>query len=257
MKIPEEVIRRVAKLAGIPGDPYVGEGRTVMQVQEELLSASKKLSEHYTSNEAKITPRSIANLSITIELLELVGDDLQRPVIPLPPIQPGEQPPSTPRTFAAEVASLIYLTHRAVAARNKQPVAKKVEHHAGELIKHLKAFNDLPALSENDEILWKIAALRGRAAFVGRTKVRHQLGWVRRDFVEGLRWAAKEAGGRLTLNRRKEGGTLVDAIVSLRPYLPEELRAGMSFATLRRMVRSPRRICVAQTSKKALKKTLI
>ena len=176
-----------------------------------------------------------------------MGDNLQRPVIPLPPIQPGEQPPSRPQTFAAGVGRLIYEAHRAAAARTKQPIAKKIEHHAGELIKHLKAFNDLPALSENDDILWKIAALRGRAMLVGRTEVAQQLTWVRRDFIEGLRWAAKEAGGRLTLNRRKEGGTLVDAIALLQPYLPEELRAGMSFATLRR-------ICAAQNSKKRPKK---
>src|SRR5262249_17002648 len=104
-----------------------------------------------------------------------------------------------------------------------------------ELIRHLKSFNDLRALSQTDEILLRIEALRHHVRLVSHTKERQQLGWVRRNFVEGLLWAAKKAGGRLTLNRRKEGGSLVDAIALLRPYLPKELRAGMSFATLPRI----------------------
>jgi hypothetical protein len=96
VKVPEEVIRQVAKLADIPGDPYVGEGQTVAQVQEELLSAIEKFRDYSESNEAKLTPRSVAHLSRAIELLEFTLDALQHPVIPPPPIQPGEQPPSIP-----------------------------------------------------------------------------------------------------------------------------------------------------------------
>lgn len=247
MKIPEEVIRQIAKLADIP--PCGGEALTVAQPQEKLLNTVKKIDEHYKSNEA--TPRNIARLRVSVERLTLIIDALQHPVPPHRPIVAeggrwrDKQPPIIPQTFAAQIARLINEAHRAVAARNKQPVAKKIEHHAGELIKHLRAFND--PLSENDEIFCRLAALQRNTKLVSHTRVRHQLGWVRRNFVEGLRWAAEEAGGRLTLNRRKEGGTLVDAIVLLRPYLPEELRAGMSFATLRR-------ICAAQISKKRSRK---
>ena len=162
-------------------------------------------------------------------------DRFEDPATTYSPIRPGEQPHIIPQTFASGVAQLIYEAHKAIAVRNKQPVARKIEYHASELIRHLKSFNDLRALSQTDEILLRIETLRHDVRLVTRTKVRQQLGWVRRNFVEGLLWAVKKAGGRLTLNRRKEGGTLVDAIALLRPYLPKELRAGMSFATLRRI----------------------
>jgi len=239
VKVPEEVIRQVAKLADISGDP---EGLTPAQLQEKLLNTIKKIDEYYKSNKA--TPRSIARLRVSHERLELLLDALRVFSSTDELAEPAaRQPPIIPQTFAAKITHLIYEAHRAVAARNKQPAAKKIDHLAGELIKHLRAFND----PENDEIFLRMAALRSRTGAVSRTKVRQQLGWVRRNFVEGLRWAVGEAGGRLTLNRRKEGGTLVDAIVLLRPYLPEELKAGMSFATLRR-------ICAAQISKKRSRK---
>jgi hypothetical protein len=220
----------------------------VVQLQEELLNDLKKLAKYYesmtpTSRDAAKLPRNMAQIAGMGDTLRVVQYNLEHPAVPHRPIRPGEQPPVVPQTFAKKVAQLIEGAHRAVAVRNKKPVAKEIEYHVNELIKQLRAFN----ASENDEVFWALGRIRLRAMLVGHASVRQQLGWVRRDFVEGLRRAAKEAGEGLSLNRRKEGGPLADAIALLLPYLPTELRSGMSFATLRR-------ICVAQNRGKRLKK---
>jgi hypothetical protein len=54
-------------------------------------------------------------------------------------------------------------------------------------------------------------------------------------FVERLLHAAQSAGGRLTLSRRNESGSLIDAIKLLAPYLPAETATKLSFATVRRI----------------------
>jgi hypothetical protein len=53
--------------------------------------------------------------------------------------------------------------------------------------------------------------------------------------VKNLLDAADRAGGRLRLNRRTEGGSLVEAMKLLEPYLPAEFGRGFSLATLRRI----------------------
>jgi hypothetical protein len=46
---------------------------------------------------------------------------------------------------------------------------------------------------------------------------------------------AAQAGGGLTLDRRKEGGSLFEAIELLRPVLPKEIVGKLSFSTQRRI----------------------
>jgi len=57
----------------------------------------------------------------------------------------------------------------------------------------------------------------------------------REAFVSQLLDAADDAGGRLTINRLTERGSLVEVIDLLRPYLPAEFRRGLSVANLRRI----------------------
>src|SRR5262249_15591285 len=60
----------------------------------------------------------------------------------------------------------------------------------------------------------------------------------RKVFIEGLLDAAHEAGGEFRLNRRSEGGPLVEALDLLEPYLPPKFLAKTSVATLRRIQNS-------------------
>ena len=57
----------------------------------------------------------------------------------------------------------------------------------------------------------------------------------RKQFVKTLLDTADRAGGRLRLNRRTEGGSLVEAMELLAPYLPPEFGEKLSLATLRRV----------------------
>ena len=56
---------------------------------------------------------------------------------------------------------------------------------------------------------------------------------MRKVFIEQVLDAAHEAGGEFRLNRRNGGGSLIEAIDLLAPYLPPEFLAKTSDATLR------------------------
>jgi hypothetical protein len=54
----------------------------------------------------------------------------------------------------------------------------------------------------------------------------------RQAFVSGLLDAAETAGGKLTLNKRHDSGSLVEALALLKPYLPPEISRHLSFSNL-------------------------
>jgi hypothetical protein len=122
---------------------------------------------------------------------------------------------------------------------------KQIAHHAHELVKLLKRSSEkkLFAIVSRDTIM-AIAGLARGAERAGRlAKSKRQGKWpiiVRKRYVEGLLDAAANAGGRLTLDSAKQGGSLVDALRLLKPYLPQEgllarLSEDKSFSTLRRI----------------------
>jgi hypothetical protein len=149
--------------------------------------------------------------------------------------------------FAFDVMNSVRMVHDYGNIVNASTLKrhKEIAYHARELVKHLKASDQkkLFAIVSSDTII-AIAGLARGAERAGRlAKSERQGKWpikVRKSYVEGLLDAAASAGGRLTLNRRKESGSLVDALRLLNPYLPQEgllarLSEERSFSTLRRI----------------------
>ena len=144
---------------------------------------------------------------------------------------------------------------------------KEIDHHAHELAQHLKATDKkkLFAIVSSDTIKGITGLARGARRANQLAKTPRHGKWpvkIRKAYVEGILDAAAAAGGRLTLNRRKEGGSLVDALSLLDPYLPKEgvllpLSKEWSFSTLRRIYDpwSVRNKTVAQKRKKSSRKT--
>jgi hypothetical protein len=149
--------------------------------------------------------------------------------------------------FAFDVMNSVRMVHDYgnILIASKLKRHKEIAYHARELVKHLKASDQkkLFAIVSSDTII-AIAGLARGAERAGRlAKSERQGKWpikVRKSYVEGLLDAAASAGGRLTLNRRIEAGSLVDALRLLNPYLPQEgllaqLSEERSFSTLRRI----------------------
>jgi hypothetical protein len=149
--------------------------------------------------------------------------------------------------FAFDVMNVVRMVHDYgnLFDASKLKRHKEIAFHARELVKHLKASDEkkLVAIVSSDTISAITGLARGaeRAGHLAKTK--RQGNWplkVRKSYVEGLLDAAANAGGRLTLNRRREGGSLVDALRLLNPYLPKEgvlaqSSDDKSFSTLRRI----------------------
>ena len=122
---------------------------------------------------------------------------------------------------------------------------KEIAHHADELAQHLKASDkkQLFAVVSSDTIRGITGLARGTQRAKLLAKAPRQGKWpvkIRKAYVEGILDAAAAAGGRLTLNRRNEDGSLVYALILLNPYLPNvgvlrPLSKAWSFSTLRRI----------------------
>jgi hypothetical protein len=122
---------------------------------------------------------------------------------------------------------------------------KEIAYHSHQLAQHLKASDKkkLFAIVSSDTIQGITGLARGARRANQLAKAPRQGKWpvkIRRAYVEGILDAAAAAGGRLTLNRRNEGGPLVEALSLLNPFLPEEgvlrpLSKEWSFSTLRRI----------------------
>jgi hypothetical protein len=151
------------------------------------------------------------------------------------------------RKFVFDVMNTLRMVHDYgnILDASKLKRRKEIAYHARELVKHLQVSDEknLFAIVSSDTIM-TIAGLARGAERAGRlAKIERQGKWpiiVRKRYVEGLLDAAANAGGRLTLNRRREGGSLVDALRLLNPYLPQEgvlarLSEDKSFSTLRRI----------------------
>lgn len=146
--------------------------------------------------------------------------------------------------YSEVITGLLWFQYTAAIKDALETTAhKKIAFHAGELIKYLKASNEKDLsyhllLHDADADYVKLLDCLARAAeSVGEVKVTRPHRWMItnwRVFVERLLDAAASAGGRFTINRTKEGGTLVDALQLLRPYLPKG-SMGMALITLRRI----------------------
>ena len=172
------------------------------------------------------------------------------------------------KTFVSEVLKCIRMVHEYGNILNASKIKrlKEIDHHAHELAQHLKASDKkkLFAIVSSDTIQGITSLARGARRAKQLAKAPRQGKWpvtLRKAFVEGILDAAAAAGGRLTLNRRKEGGSLVDALILLNPFLPDvgvlrPLSKEWSFSTLRRIY-DPwlRNKTVAQKRKKSSRKT--
>jgi hypothetical protein len=151
------------------------------------------------------------------------------------------------KMFVSDVLKCIRMVHDYgnILDASKLKRLKEIAHHADQLAKHLKASPEkkLFAVVSSDTIRGITGLARGARRAKQLAKAPRQGKWpvtLRKAYVEGILDAAAAAGGRLTLNRRKEGGSLVEALSLLDPYLPKEgvllpLSKQWSFSTLRRI----------------------
>jgi hypothetical protein len=170
--------------------------------------------------------------------------------------------------FVSDVLKCIRMVHDYgnILDASKLKRLKEIAYHADELAQHLKASDKkkLFAVVSSDTIRGITGLARGARRAKLLAEAPRQGKWllkIRKAYVEGILDAAAAAGGRLTLDRRKEGGSLVEALSLLNPFLPEEgvlrpLSKEWSFSTLRRIY-DPwlRNKTVAQKRKKSSRKT--
>jgi hypothetical protein len=161
----------------------------------------------------------------------------------IPPITAADQ-------FDSNIRSAVYVAHLTIALSSPKKLTARKEIARGAQ----GLANTLQALRRDEkEILIHFLSHRRQAAFDDFVTATRELadearnicrlagrpqGWLRRQaqrsFVNLLLDAAADAGGRLRLNARTEGGTLVDAIELLLPNLPQEISKMPSFSTLKR-----------------------
>ena len=172
------------------------------------------------------------------------------------------------KTFVSDVLKCIRMVHDYgnIFDASKIKRLKEIAHHADELAQHLKASDKkkLFAVVSSDTIRGITGLARGARRAKLLAKAPRPGKWpvkIRKAYVEGILDAAAAAGGRLTLDRRKERGSLVEALSLLNPFLPEQgvlqpLSKEWSFSTLRRIY-DPwlRNKTVAQKRKKSSRKT--
>jgi hypothetical protein len=170
--------------------------------------------------------------------------------------------------FVFDVLKCIRMVHDYgnILDASKLKRLKEIAYHADELAQHLKASDKkkLFAIVSSDTIRGITGLARGARRAKQLAKAPRQGKWpvtLRKAYVEGILDAAAAAGGRLTLNRRNEGGSLVDALILLNPYLPNvgvlrPLSKEWSFSTLRRIYDpwSVRNKTVAQKQEKSSRK---
>jgi hypothetical protein len=149
--------------------------------------------------------------------------------------------------FVYDVLKCIRMVHDYGNILNASKIKrlKEIDHHAHELAQHLKASDKkkLFAIVSSDTIQGISGLARGARRAKQLAKAPRQGKWLvtlRKAYVEGILDAAAAAGGHLTLNRRNEGGSLVDALILLNTYLPNvgvlrPLSKEWSFSTLRRI----------------------
>jgi hypothetical protein len=199
---------------------------------------------------------------------KIVPDEVLNELAELAAIPPGIGLWQPHEKFVFDVSKCIRVVHDYGNILNASKIKrlKEIAHHADQLAQHLKASDKkkLFAIVSSDTVQGITGLARGARRAKQLAKAPRQGKWpvkIRKAYVEGILDAAAAAGGRLTLNRRKEGGSLVDALSLLDPYLPKEgvlrpLSKEWSFSTLRRIY-DPwvRNKTVAQKRKKSSRKT--
>ncbi len=198
----------------------------------------------------------------------IVPDEVLNELAKLAAIPPGIGLWRPHERFVFDVLKCIRMVHDYGNILNASKIKrlKEIAYHADELAQHLKASDKkkLFAIVSSDTIQGITGLARGarRARLLAKAPRRGK--WpvtLRKAYVEGILDAAAAAGGRLTLNRRNEGGSLVEALSLLNPYLPKEGALGplsreWSFSTLRRIYDPwlARNKTVAQKRKKSSRK---
>jgi len=197
-----------------------------------------------------------------------VPDEILNDLAELAAIPPGVGLWQPHEMFVSDVSKCIRMVHDYgnILYASKIKRLKEIAYHADELAQHLKASDKkkLFAIVSSDTIKGITGLARGARRAKQLAKAPRQGKWpvtLRKAYVEGILDAAAAAGGRLTLNRRNEGGRLVEALSLLNPFLPEDgvlrpLSKEWSFSTLRRIY-DPwlRNKTVAQKRKKSSRKT--
>ena len=176
-----------------------------------------------------------------------VPDEVLNELAKLAAIPPGIGLWGPHKLFVSDVLKCIRMVHDYgnIFDASKIKRLKEIAHHADELAQHLKATDKkkLFAIVSSDTIQGISGLARGARRAKQLAKAPRQGKWLvtlRKAYVEGILDAAAAAGGRLTLDRRKERGSLVEALSLLNPFLPEEgvlqpLSKEWSFSTLRRI----------------------
>jgi hypothetical protein len=151
--------------------------------------------------------------------------------------------------FASQISGGVSTAHTVAALNNARQI--KTDKQIGRLARelacavradqtHLSYF--LPRGSTVDSYIAALNGLAKAAHDIGRLKKAKRKGKMaetsRKVFIEQLLDAAHQAGGELRLNRRSGGGSLVETLDLLAPYLPAEFSAKTSVATLRRIQNS-------------------
>jgi len=176
-----------------------------------------------------------------------VPDEVLNELAKLAAIPPGIGLWGPHKLFVSDVLKCIRAVHDYgnILDASKIKRLKEIAHHADELAQHLKATDKkkLFAIVSSDTIQGITGLARGARRAKLLVKIPQRGKWpvtLRKAYIEGILDAAAAAGGHLTLNRRKEGGSLVDALILLNPYLPNvgvlrPLSKEWSFSTLRRI----------------------
>jgi hypothetical protein len=158
----------------------------------------------------------------------------------------------TSTDFEHDILGAIRAAHSVAASVNAKDLkaAKRISRLADDLGKALtklsaedknQLIHFLPRAQRGhfDDYIAATHALARRAADIGdlarRSRRPGKSAAISRDvFVEILLDAVSRAGGKLTLNRRTEGGSLMEAIKLLAFFLPPGFSKHLSFATVRR-----------------------
>jgi hypothetical protein len=147
--------------------------------------------------------------------------------------------------FNARIIGHVLMAHTVagISSVKKMAAHKNGAHHARELVKYLKTDGKrlsffLLRFETVDDYIESIDSLAQEAQIVARlakaTRPGGAMTLTRKYFVEGLLNIVVGAGGRLTLSRAKESGSLFD-IKLLEAHLPKDISGKLSFSTLRRV----------------------
>jgi hypothetical protein len=148
--------------------------------------------------------------------------------------------------FGLVINYIILGTHRAEAIKYAHELPhRKIAQYARGLATLLKTSNTLHLtflMGRTPNIEYFAEALdelnyrcRMVGGLVKGRRVARDINGTRHQFVRMLLENAEQAGGRLTLDRRNEAGSLVESIELLKPFLPKEVSGKLSFSTVRRI----------------------